>query len=64
MRPLVTASTAGTGNWLVSLLEDVVAFFMSLLSLLIPLLAGLAFLAFVLLLVWVWRRRQQKRLGY
>lgn len=62
VRPLVTASTVGTGNWLVSLLEDVVAFFMSLLSLLIPLLAGLLLLAFVLLLVWLWHRRQQKRL--
>ncbi|MEL6183358.1 MAG: DUF4126 domain-containing protein [Myxococcota bacterium] len=40
-RPLVTAGTAGMGNWLVSLVEDIVAFFVSLLAIIVPLLAVL-----------------------
>ncbi|MEM7119512.1 MAG: DUF4126 domain-containing protein [Chloroflexota bacterium] len=61
VRPVVTASTAGSGNWAVSLVEDIIAIFMSLLAILLPLLAGLAFLAFVFFLFWLWRRRQQRK---
>jgi hypothetical protein len=65
VRPMVTAATAGTGNWLVSLLEDIFAFFMSILAILLPLLAGLAFLALVAFLaVMLHRRRQRRDLGY
>ncbi len=58
-RPVVTATTAGTGNWLVSLLEDVVAFFMSLLAVLVPLLATLLALGVIILLIRYWRRRRR-----
>lgn len=61
VRPIVTASTAGTGNWLVSLIEDIIAFLMSLLAILLPLLAGLAFLALIAFLVVMIRRRRQRR---
>ncbi len=61
IRPLVTASTAGTGNWFVSLVEDVVAFFVSLLSLLLPILAGVLAILGVVLLVRAYRRRRQKQ---
>lgn len=61
VRPLVTASTAGSGNWLVSVVEDVVAFFMSLLAVLLPILAGLAFIAFVFFVFWFIRRRRQRK---
>lgn len=59
-RPVVTASTAGMGNWLVSLLEDIVAFFTSILAIFLPILgvilfAGLLFYAFRL-----YRRRKQR----
>lgn len=40
-RPVVTATTAGTGNWLVSLLEDIVAFFTSILAIFLPVLGAI-----------------------
>lgn len=57
-RPVVTATTGGLGNPLVSFLEDVVAFVVSVLSILLPVLT------FVALLVggwWIWRRWQQRK---
>lgn len=57
-RPAVTATTIGTGNWLVSLAEDVVAFLVSLLSILVPLLAGIVAL---LLLLFLWRRYRRRK---
>jgi hypothetical protein len=62
-----TALTAGLGNPILSLIEDVVAVLMLLLAFLAPFLAaGLAILATVL--IWrlahgVWRRRQEKALA-
>ncbi|MCB8967125.1 MAG: DUF4126 domain-containing protein [Ardenticatenaceae bacterium] len=61
IRPVVTATTAGTGNWFVSLVEDIVAFFVSLLSLLIPIFAGLFVIVGLVLLVRAYRRRRQRR---
>ncbi|VAW29792.1 hypothetical protein MNBD_CHLOROFLEXI01-4354 [hydrothermal vent metagenome] len=46
-RPIVTATTVGTGNWVVSLLEDVVAFFTSILAIFMPIL-GVLFLVLIL----------------
>ena len=60
-RPLVTASTAGTGNWLVSLLEDVAATVMSLLSIILPILMLFASIVlFIALGIRFWRRRQRR----
>ncbi|MCP4424759.1 MAG: DUF4126 domain-containing protein [Chloroflexi bacterium] len=57
-RPIVTASTVGTGNWVVSIVEDVVSFFVSLLSILLPILAGLIAIAFLIFAVRLyWRRK-------
>lgn len=61
VRPAVTATTAGTGNWAVSILEDIIALFMSLLALLVPLLAILSALAFALFIIWLYQRRRQRR---
>ena len=64
VRPVVTVTTAGTGNWAVSLLEDIVAFFVSLLSLLIPILVAIFLLiTFVVLFFW-WRRRRRNRMAF
>jgi hypothetical protein len=62
-RPVVTAATAGTGNWAVSIVEDIMAFFMSLLAILLPVLAGLIVLAIIVLITWFFirRRRRKKR---
>lgn len=60
-RPVVTATTAGTGNWAVSSAEDVTAFFVSLLALFLP-IVGAILLATVLIMIFVaLRRRRQKR---
>ncbi len=62
VRPVVTASTAGTGNWLVSIAEDVTAFVTSLLALIVPLLVGAFVLLVILWLIfWLWRRQTPSR---
>ncbi|MCL4870688.1 MAG: DUF4126 family protein [Anaerolineae bacterium] len=61
VRPAVTATTAGTGNWAVSILEDIIALFMSVLALLLPLLAGLAVVLLALFMIWLYQRRQQRK---
>ncbi len=60
-RPVVTVTTAGVGNPIVSTLEDIVALVVSLLALLLPILAAilmLVFLIFVISLVRRWRQRK------
>lgn len=59
VRPVVTASTAGTGNWLVSLVEDIVAAGLSILSILLPVLALFALFALLLFVVLRYRRRRR-----
>lgn len=61
VRPAVTATTAGTGNWLVSIVEDVLAFFTSLIALLVPLLAALLVVMLMLLVLLYYQRRRQQR---
>ena len=56
-RPVMTATTGGTLNPLVSTLEDVTAAVLSLLSLLVPFLVVVLLLALVVALVLLWRRR-------
>lgn len=58
-RPAVTATTLGTGNWLVSLVEDLIAFVSSILAIVMPLIVVLAFLCFFLLFLW-WKSRPFK----
>jgi uncharacterized membrane protein len=59
-RPFVTASTAGTGNWLVSLIEDILALITTIMAILLPILMALM-IAFVLLLFVWWRSRQRPK---
>lgn len=64
-RPVITATTAGFGNPLVSIAEDVVAFTVSLLALIVPILAVLVVLAVAVWLFVRWRRRQsQEKLAF
>jgi hypothetical protein len=58
VRPVVTATTAGTGNWLVSTLEDVVSFITSIVSILVPVLVAVLV---VVLVVWVGWRLSKRR---
>lgn len=60
-RPVVTAATGGTGNWAVSLIEDVTAVVMTLLAIFVPALAGLMLIVIAFMvyrLVRRWRRRR------
>jgi hypothetical protein len=59
-RPLVTATTGGTGNWLVSTIEDVVATTISILAILLPIIGFIIFgLVLYLMIRFVRRRRRQ-----
>ena len=60
VRPVVTATTAGVGNPIVSTAEDVIAFITSLLAILVPILVGLMLITLVVLYVW-WRVRRAGR---
>ena len=50
VRPAVTATTAGTGNWAVSVAEDAVAVVSSVLAILVPVVA---------VVIWFVRRRRR-----
>ncbi len=60
-RPFVTAGTVGTGNWFVSILEDIVSVVISFVSILAPVLLVLFLLLFLLLFVRWWSRRRTRR---
>ena len=60
-RPVVTVSTAGVGNPVVSTVEDIVAVVVSLLAVVLPIIAAiilLVFLIFIITIVRRWRRRK------
>ncbi len=58
VRPAVTAATAGTGNWLVSIVEDIVSFITSVLAILVPMLLVILLVLLIVLLGWRWSRRR------
>jgi hypothetical protein len=62
VRPAVTATTAGTGNWAVSLLEDILALISTILAILMPVFIVLTIIFFLLLALW-WRSRRQARVA-
>lgn len=60
-RPVVTVTTAGVGNPIVSTIEDVVALVVSLLAIVLPVIAALLMAAFIIMaivLIRRWRRRK------
>lgn len=59
-RPVVTATTAGTGNWLVSLAEDVVAFFTSILAIFLPVLGAILLLFILFYGIRLYQRRKKR----
>lgn len=67
-RPVITGSTAGTGNWAVSIAEDVVSLSVSLLALALPFLMIFVAGSIVFLLIWwLWEMQRLdglKKQGY
>ena len=62
IRPVVTATTGGAANVPVSIAEDVIASVVSILSILIPAMAAVFLVIFVLVIIWwFWRRANRKR---
>jgi len=64
VRPVVTVTTGGMGNPLISILEDMIAVVCTILALIVPVLSALLFLVF-LFAVWRlvvrWRRSRAAR---
>ena len=66
LRPAVTTTTAGVANPVVSVLEDLVAATISILSILIPVIIGTLLVVFASWVIWLmWRRanRIQRQQG-
>jgi hypothetical protein len=63
VRPAITASTAGTGNVPVSVLEDVSSMVLSIAAIIIPTLVAIVLVILISLLIsWIWRRRIKQQL--
>jgi hypothetical protein len=63
VRPAVTATTGGAGNVPVSVAEDMVATFLSIMAIIIPIFIAFVFILFTALIVWLfWRRNKRKQL--
>lgn len=62
-RPVVTATTAGTGNWAVSLAEDITAVVMTLLAIFVPIIAAVLILGGLFFVIRFIRRRRRYK-GY
>jgi hypothetical protein len=61
VRPAVTATTAGTGDIPVSVMEDVVATMLSVLSVVIPVLVGIILLIVAGLIIWWITQRAMRK---
>jgi len=57
-RPAVTATTGGTGNWAVSIIEDILALIAAIISILLPILIVLITGFLLILFLW-WRGRRR-----
>jgi hypothetical protein len=59
LRPAVTATTGGAGNIPVSIAEDLVSTFTSILAVIVPVIVACMFVIFTaFILWWLWRRRR------
>jgi Domain of unknown function (DUF4126) len=60
IRPLSTVGTAGVGNPVLSLVEDIGAVVLTLAAFIVPVLAALAVIALVVLILVAWRRPRRR----
>ena len=62
LRPAVTATTGGTGNVAVSVLEDIISTVLSILSILIPVVMGVILVLVTSWIIWwMWRRANREQ---
>lgn len=62
VRPAVTGATGGTGNVVVSVVEDVTATFLSILAVVLPVLIAAFVILFTAFVIWwLWRRANKLR---
>ena len=62
VRPAVTATTGGVGNVPVSVAEDVLATFLSVLAVVLPILLAFIFLVILSIIIWYfWRQSNRKQ---
>jgi len=61
-RPVITTTTVGIGNPIVSLAEDLVAALIAIIALVAPVLVILVIVLILAGFVWDWRRVRQKKL--
>ncbi len=61
IRPVATATTGGIGNPVLSFMEDVTSFVLSVLAIFLPLLAFALFLGLLLVMLTSWRRLRRRR---
>ena len=59
-RPVVTVTTAGTGNWAVSTVEDVISLVTSVLSILMPVLVVVLLVMVIVFVGWRISRRRAR----
>ena len=63
VRPAATDTTGGAGNVPVCVAEDMVATFLSIMAIIIPIFIAFVFILFTALIVWLfWRRNKQKQI--
>lgn len=60
-RPVVTTTTAGVGNPIVSVAEDILATIVSVLSILIPIFMATILIILLATVAWLWLRRRRRR---
>lgn len=63
LRPAVSATTAGTGNVFVSILEDIISTVLSILAVLLPVVLGVLIVMFGAWMIWYFWRRQNRKLA-
>jgi hypothetical protein len=61
VRPAVTASTAGTANWLVSSVENISALITTILSIIIPIVIIVVLITVFVIVFLIWRRRRRRK---
>ncbi len=57
VRPAITATTGGLGNTPVSIAEDMLSIFMSILAILLPLFVGIFFILILIIFIRWWSKR-------